>query len=88
MRVEHDGSLRRGRLEGRRAGAPGVVPQLRRAPEVELQDGRELHDYSRGVVEGEERADWWERAVEMWPDYAEYQEKTDREIPVFVLERA
>jgi F420H(2)-dependent quinone reductase len=37
---------------------------------------------------GEERATWWERALAVWPDYAEYQTKTDREIPVFVLEPA
>jgi hypothetical protein len=39
-------------------------------------------------VSGEERALWWERAVEVWPDYADYETKTDREIPVFVLEAA
>jgi hypothetical protein len=37
------------------------------------------------VVVGDEKALWWDRAVEAWPDYAEYQTKTDRQIPVFVL---
>ena len=40
------------------------------------------------MVSGEERADWWQLAVDTWDTYAEYQKKTDREIPVFVLERA
>ena len=40
------------------------------------------------VADGEERAAWWERAVAVWPDYASYQKKTDREIPVFVAEPA
>ncbi|MEV0588779.1 nitroreductase family deazaflavin-dependent oxidoreductase [Nonomuraea sp. NPDC050310] len=55
-------------------------------PHVTLQDGPEPRDYTARQVEGEERARWWDRAVEAWPDYAEYQKKTDREIPVFVLE--
>ncbi len=41
--------------------------------------------YDAREVFGEEKATWWERAVEAWPDYAEYQTKTDRQIPVFVL---
>jgi F420H(2)-dependent quinone reductase len=57
-------------------------------PVVELQDGPDRRDYKVRVVEGEERAAWWERAVEVWPAYAEYQTKTDREIPVFVAEPA
>ena len=56
-------------------------------PEVELQDGPEPHTYRARVVGGEERAIWWERAVAQYAPYADYQEKTDREIPVFVLER-
>ena len=56
-------------------------------PEVELQDGPEPHTYRARVAEGEERAEWWERAVAQYAPYAEYQEKTDREIPVFLLER-
>jgi deazaflavin-dependent oxidoreductase (nitroreductase family) len=55
---------------------------------VELQDGRAKGDYTAREVSGDEREDWWERAVEVWPDYADYQTKTDREIPVFVLEPA
>jgi deazaflavin-dependent oxidoreductase (nitroreductase family) len=57
-------------------------------PEVELQDGAEKHVYTARILEGEERADWWQHAVATWPTYASYQEKTDREIPLFLLERA
>jgi deazaflavin-dependent oxidoreductase (nitroreductase family) len=52
---------------------------------VELQDGTVTGDYEAREVVGDEKARWWERAVEVWPDYANYQQKTDREIPVFVL---
>lgn len=54
--------------------------------EVRLQDGPEIRDCTARLVDGEERAEWWERAVEAFPGYAEYQDKTDRVIPVFVLE--
>ena len=57
-------------------------------PEVELQDGPEPHLYKARLLEGEERADWWEHAVATWPTYASYQARTDREIPLFLLERA
>ena len=57
-------------------------------PVVELQDGPDRRDYSVRLADGEERTAWWERAVEVWPAYADYQEKTDREIPVFVAEPA
>ena len=56
-------------------------------PEVELQDGPEPHLYRARIAEGEERAIWWKRAVEQYAPYAEYQERTEREIPVFLLER-
>jgi deazaflavin-dependent oxidoreductase (nitroreductase family) len=55
-------------------------------PHVSLQDGAVVRDYVARRVEGEERAKWWARAVETWPDYDEYQKKTDRDIPVIVLE--
>jgi deazaflavin-dependent oxidoreductase (nitroreductase family) len=57
-------------------------------PEVDLQDGPEPASYVARLAEGEERAEWWERAVAAFPNYAEYQQKTDREIPLFLLERA
>ena len=55
-------------------------------PEVTLQDGPEVKDYTARVVEGDEKAAWWERATEVWPAYDEYQAKTERAIPLVVLE--
>ncbi len=57
-------------------------------PHVVLQDGPLAKDYTAREVTGDEKAEWWRRAVAAYPEYAEYQEKTDREIPVFVLEPA
>lgn len=55
-------------------------------PLVSLQDGPVLRDYTARVVEGDEKAAWWERATAVWPSYDEYQSKTDRAIPLIVLE--
>ena len=55
-------------------------------PNVSLQDGPDLHDYTARVVEGDEKAEWWKRATDVWPSYDEYQTKTDRAIPLIVLE--
>lgn len=55
-------------------------------PHVSLQDGAVAGDYVARRVEAEEREKWWAMATEVWPDYEEYRQKTDREIPVFVLE--
>jgi deazaflavin-dependent oxidoreductase (nitroreductase family) len=57
-------------------------------PKVSLQDGAEVRDYVARVVDGDERAEWWARAIEIWPDYDGYQGRTDRVIPVVVLEPA
>jgi len=54
-------------------------------PHVELQDGATRRDYTAREVTGAEKALWWERAVAAYPDYAAYQRRTEREIPVFVL---
>jgi deazaflavin-dependent oxidoreductase (nitroreductase family) len=87
MRVEHDGEYA---VIGSLGGAPKNpvwVYNLRKEPHVELQDGAEKHDYVAREVSGEERELWWERALETWPSYADYQLKTTRVIPVFVLTR-
>jgi deazaflavin-dependent oxidoreductase (nitroreductase family) len=55
-------------------------------PNVSLQDGADLRDYTARVVEGDEKAEWWNRATAVWPSYDEYQTKTDRAIPLVVLE--
>jgi deazaflavin-dependent oxidoreductase (nitroreductase family) len=64
---------------------PDWYYNLVKNPLVELQDGAVKRDYTAREVTGEEKAVWWERAVATWPDYAGYQEKTEREIPLFVL---
>jgi deazaflavin-dependent oxidoreductase (nitroreductase family) len=55
-------------------------------PRCALQDKDVLRDYVAREVTGDEKAEWWGRATEVWPSYDEYQAKTDREIPVFVLD--
>ena len=59
---------------------------MRRHPHVELQDGAVKRDYLARELSGDERAEWWARATDVWPDYDDYQTKTDRLIAVFVLE--
>jgi F420H(2)-dependent quinone reductase len=86
MRVEHDGAYAVVASKGGAPAHPTWYWNLVRNPHVELQDGAVKRDYDARLVTGEERAAWWDRAVEAWPDYAGYQTRTDREIPVFVLE--
>lgn len=88
MRVEHEGVYAAVASKGGAPEHPSWYRNLVKHPLVELQDGPSRGDYVARQVEGEERALWWRRAVELWPDYATYQTKTDREIPVFVLEPA
>ncbi|MET8167484.1 nitroreductase family deazaflavin-dependent oxidoreductase [Streptomyces sp. NPDC005329] len=88
MRVEHDGSYA---VIASMAGAPTHPVWYHNAvadPRVELQDGPVRQDMLAREVTGDEKALWWARAVEAFPDYAEYQKNTDREIPVLVLESA
>jgi deazaflavin-dependent oxidoreductase (nitroreductase family) len=87
MRVEHDGQYAVVASLGGAAKHPVWYWNLIENPHVELQDGADKHDYEAREVFGAEKALWWERAVETWPDYAKYQEKTSRQIPVFVLAR-
>ena len=87
MRVEHDGEYA---VVGSLGGAPKNpvwVYNIRKNPHVELQDGEVKHDYTVRELEGEEREVWWERSVAAYPPYADYQKKTDRLIPVFLLTR-
>jgi deazaflavin-dependent oxidoreductase (nitroreductase family) len=88
MRVEHDGKYA---AVGSKGGAPKDplwVANLRANPRVEVQDGAQRWDMVAREVAGAERDAWWERSVAAFPPYAEYQTKTDRLIPVFVLEPA
>jgi F420H(2)-dependent quinone reductase len=88
MRVEHDGSYAAVASKGGAPEHPAWYRNLVEHPLVEVQDGPAKGDFTARVVSGDERETWWVRAVEVWPDYADYQTKTDREIPVFVLEPA
>jgi deazaflavin-dependent oxidoreductase (nitroreductase family) len=85
MRVEHHGEYAVVASLGGAPKHPVWYFNIKANPRVELQDGTETHDYEAREVLGDEKAIWWERAVEAWPDYADYQRKTDRQIPVFVL---
>jgi deazaflavin-dependent oxidoreductase (nitroreductase family) len=85
MRVEHGGEYAVVASLGGAPKNPVWYYNIKAHPQVELQDGADTKDYEAREVFGDEKAAWWERAVEAWPDYAEYQTKTDRQIPVFVL---
>ena len=86
MRVEYAGLYAVVASLGGAARNPVWYYNLKKDPHVELQDGAITRDYTAREVSGAEKAVWWERAVETWPDYAKYKTRTDRQIPVFVLE--
>ena len=86
MRVEHDGTYAVVASLGGAPKHPVWYFNLKANPHVELQDGPTKRDYLAREVTGDEKAAWWDRAIEVWPDYAKYQAKTDRIIPVFVLD--
>lgn len=87
MRVERDGSYLAVASKGGAPEDPEWAANYRAHPVVELQDKAEKHTYDVRELSGDERAEWWDHAVATWPTYAEYAEKTDREIPVFLLTR-
>lgn len=86
MRVEHEGTYAIVASRGGTPEPPTWYYNLKASPHVELQDGAVKKDYAAREVEGDERALWWGRAVQVWPDYDTYQTKTDRQIQVFVLD--
>ncbi|MCX0242232.1 MULTISPECIES: nitroreductase family deazaflavin-dependent oxidoreductase [Streptomyces] len=86
MRVEHDGRYAVVASQGGAPTHPVWYHNLKADPRAELQDGPARADMTAREVTGAEKEQWWERAVEAFPDYADYQKKTDRQIPVFVLE--
>ena len=88
MRVEHSGRYAAIASQGGAPTHPRWYYNLRADPSVELQDGPRKQDMVAREVSGEERARWWERAVAAYPPYADYQQRTARQIPVFVLEPA
>jgi deazaflavin-dependent oxidoreductase (nitroreductase family) len=86
MRVEHDGEYAVVASLGGAPKHPVWYYNLVANPHVELQDGATKRDYTAREIFGDEKALWWERAVAAYPPYADYQRKTSRQIPVFVLE--
>jgi deazaflavin-dependent oxidoreductase (nitroreductase family) len=86
MRVERDGKYVAIASKGGAPDQPEWYYNFCAHPEVELQDGAVKKTYKARLLEGDERAEWWQYAVDTWGTYAEYQKKTDREIPVFLLE--
>ena len=86
MRVERDGKYLAVASMGGAPVNPSWYGNFIAHPEVDLQDGATKKSYRVRVLGGDERAEWWEYAVKTWSTYAEYQTKTDREIPLFLLE--
>ncbi|MFD3585348.1 nitroreductase family deazaflavin-dependent oxidoreductase [Streptomyces sp. NPDC058683] len=86
MRVEHDGKYAVVASQGGAPKHPVWYFNIKSQPLVELQDGSVKQDMTAREITGAEKAEWWERAVAAYPPYADYQKKTEREIPVFVLE--
>ncbi len=86
MRVEHEGRYAVVASLGGAPENPAWHHNLKKNAHVELQDRATKRDYMAREVTGDEKVVWWKRAVEAWPDYATYQVKTDRQIPVFVLD--
>lgn len=85
MRVEHDGQYVLVASKGGAPDHPVWYHNLRAHPLVELQDGPVRRDYTARELDGDERALWWDRALEVWPPYADYQAATARVIPLLLL---
>jgi deazaflavin-dependent oxidoreductase (nitroreductase family) len=88
MRVEHEGSYLAVGSKGGAPQNPVWVYNLRKNPQVVVQDGAHTWEMTARELTGVERDQWWERAVAAYPPYTEYQQRTARLIPVFILERA
>ncbi|MBK6887626.1 MAG: nitroreductase family deazaflavin-dependent oxidoreductase [Tetrasphaera sp.] len=86
MRVEHDGVYAAVASKGGAPDHPQWYFNLRAHPDITVQDGTVVRDVRAREISGDERAQWWPRCVAAFPQYAEYQARTDRTIPVFLLE--
>lgn len=86
MRVEEDGKYAMVASKGGAPENPSWYYNVKAHPEVAVQDGTETFTRTAREVSGDEREHWWKLAVAAFPNYAEYQVNTDRQIPVFVLE--
>jgi F420H(2)-dependent quinone reductase len=84
MRVEHEGEYALVASKGGAPAHPVWYYNLRGTGPIEIQDGPSPSEFDVRELSGDERATWWERAVAAYPPYAEYQAKTDRQIPVFL----
>ncbi len=88
MRVEHDGAYAMVASQGGAPKHPNWYFNLKADPDaLMVQDGADLFDATARELEGEERQTWWNRAVAAYPNYAVYQTRTDRLIPVLLAER-
>src|SRR5438552_14304023 len=86
MRVEHEGTYAVVASLGGAPKHPVWYYNLVSNPDVTLQDGPKVFEMKARELTGTERAEWWKRATDAWPPYDDYQAKTERIIPVFVLE--
>lgn len=86
MRVEHDGAYAAVASKGGAAQHPDWYHNLVGDPDVTVQDGPNIRHLRAREVHGDEKATWWARAIDVWPDYDEYQQRTKRDIPVVVFE--
>jgi F420H(2)-dependent quinone reductase len=87
MRVEHDGTYAAVASKGGSPENPGWYHNLLADPgNVTLQDGTDVREVHARELEGDERAEWWDRAAAVWPAYDDYAKRTDRAIPVVLLE--
>lgn len=87
MRVEHDGVYVAVASKGGSPEHPAWFHNITANPDVTVQDGTETHQARARLITGAEREEWWPRCVAAYPPYADYQTKTEREIPLFLLER-
>jgi len=86
MKVEHEGIYAIVASKGGAVNHPGWYHNFLADPTVLIQDGPEPFETTVRLANGGERAEWWDRSVAAFSPYAEYQEKTDREIPLFLTE--
>ena len=86
MKVEHEGQYAIVASKGGAENHPGWYHNLMAHPTVLIQDGPEPFETTVRLLSGSERDEWWERSVAAFSPYAEYKEKTDREIPLFITE--
>ncbi len=86
MRVEHDGRYVMVASKGGAPDHPAWYGNLKADPAVSVQDRATVIDGRVRELTGSERAEWWDRAVAVFPQYAEYERRTDREIPVLLVE--